>query len=197
MAKTEENKRVGRKIIESAKRGLTSGATRANTAGKAYLKTGATMGELLRAYGEAMAPIHQAEYTALTGEQLYPPKLQPAKWNNATQSYEAIDPNQPTISKAPDSYRAGTYEPKVGPQPIISAENVGEFAYDPLNWISGGTTKAAATGAKLIGRGAKAGAKAAARNAAPMIDRILTEKYGFPSLQPGIVKNPGGEWIQL
>jgi hypothetical protein len=197
MAKSEENKRVGRKIIEGAKRGLTSGATRANTAGKAYLKTGATMGELLRAYGEAMAPIHQAEYTALTGEQLYPPKLQPAKWNNATQSYEAIDPNQPTISKAPDSYRAGTYEPKVGAQPIISAENVGEFAYDPLNWISGGTTKAAATGAKLIGRGAKAGAKAAARNAAPMIDRILTEKYGFPSLQPGIVKNPGGEWIQL
>jgi hypothetical protein len=197
MAKTEENKRVERKIVEGAKRGLTSGATRANTAGKAYLKTGATMGELLRAYGEAMAPIHQAEYTALTGEQLYPPKLQPAKWNNATQSYEAIDPNQPTISKAPDSYRAGTYEPKVGAQPIISAENVGEFAYDPLNWISGGTTKAAATGAKLIGRGAKAGAKAAARNAAPMIDRILTEKYGFPSLQPGIVKNPGGEWIQL
>jgi predicted small secreted protein len=42
---------------------------------------------------------------------------------------------------------------------------------------------------------AKAGAKAVARNAAPMIDRMMVEKYGFPSLQPGIVKNPGGEWL--
>lgn len=203
MAKTEENKRVGRKIIESAKRGLTSGATRANTAGKAYFKTGATMGELLKAYGEAMAPIHQAEYTALTGEQLYPPKLQPVKWNNATQNYEAIDPNQPTISKAPDSYRAGTYEPKVGPQPIISAENVGELAYDPLNWISGGTTKAAATGAKLIGRGAKALAPKAKRLAqemalnAPNTLEAMSVKFGLPPTQLGIVKHPGGEWLSL
>jgi len=42
---------------------------------------------------------------------------------------------------------------------------------------------------------AKAGAKAVARNAAPMIDRMLVEKYGLPSMQPGIVKNPGGEWL--
>ena len=195
MTKSEENKRVGRKIIESAKRGLTSGAARAYKAGSAYLGSGATIGEFVRAYGEAMAPIHQAEYTALTGEKLYPPKLQPARWNNATRNYETIDPNQPTISTAPKNYRAGMYEPKVGPQPIVSPEGVGEFAFDPLNLIGGGTTKSAATGAKYLARGAKAGAKAVARNAAPMIDRMMVEKYGFPSLQPGIVKNTNGEWL--
>jgi nitrite reductase/ring-hydroxylating ferredoxin subunit len=196
MAKSEENKRVERKIVEGAKRGLTSGAARAYKAGSAYLGSGATIGGLLRAYGEAMSPIHQAEYTALTGEKLYPPKLKPARWNNATRNYETIDPNQPTISTAPKNYRAGMYEPKVGPQPIISPEGVGEFAFDPLNLIGGGTTKSAALGAKYLARGAE--------RLTPHISN-LAEKYAAHNAnikipaglrsQAGIVKLPNGNWL--
>lgn len=164
-ANYDENKSVGRKIVEGATRGISSGLERAYDAGSDYLKRGASMGEILRAYGEAMAPIHQAKYTALTGEQLYPPKLQPAKWNNATQNYEVIDPNQPTISKAPASYRAGMYEPKTGQQPLVSPELAGEIIMDPITYFGSGAIKAAETGAKVAYKAARPLARSATEHA--------------------------------